>query len=112
MIEQRIKEIGVRKSLGASIQSLVALLSKDFLKLVVVAIVIATPIAWYLMSNWLKDFAYRIQIQWWVFAVTGIGHCHRLANGKLSKHTGGIDEPGAELAKRVGFGFIVFCFST
>ena len=73
MIEQRIKEIGVRKSLGASIQSIVTMLSKDFVKLVVVAIIIATPIAWYAMSNWLKDFAYRIQIQWWVFAVTGIG---------------------------------------
>ena len=73
MIEQRIKEIGVRKSLGASIQSIVTMLSKDFVKLVVVAIVIATPIAWYAMNNWLKDFAYRIQIHWWVFAVTGIG---------------------------------------
>ena len=72
MIEQRIKEIGVRKSLGASVQSIVKMLSKDFLKLVFVSIVIATPIAWYAMNNWLKDFAYHIDIQWWVFVLTGL----------------------------------------
>ena len=72
MIEQRIKEIGVRKSLGASVQSIVKMLSKDFIKLVLVSIVIATPIAWYAMNNWLKDFAYHIDIQWWVFVLTGL----------------------------------------
>lgn len=72
MIEQRIKEIGVRKSLGASVRSIVEMLSKDFIKLVLVAIVIASPIAWYAMNNWLKDFAYHITIQWWVFAATGL----------------------------------------
>ena len=72
MIEQRIKEIGVRKSLGASVQSIVTMLSKDFVKLVLVAIIIATPLAWYAMSNWLKDFPYRIHIEWWVFAATGL----------------------------------------
>ena len=71
MIEQRIKEIGVRKSLGASVQSIVKMLSKDFIKLVLVSIVIASPIAWYAMNNWLKDFAYHITIQWWVFVLTG-----------------------------------------
>ena len=72
MIEQRIKEIGVRKSLGASVQGIVTMLSKDFIKLVLLSIVIASPIAWYAMNNWLKDFAYHISIQWWVFAATGL----------------------------------------
>ncbi|WP_165358912.1 ABC transporter permease [Spirosoma sordidisoli] len=69
--EQRTKEIGVRKVLGASVASLVALLSKDFLKLVLVAIVIASPIAGYAMNRWLQDFAYKIDIEWWVFAGAG-----------------------------------------
>jgi len=71
-ISQRIKEIGVRKVLGASTQSIVSLLSKDFLRLVVVAAVFAFPIAWYAMHNWLKDFAYRTDIHWWVFVIAGI----------------------------------------
>lgn len=66
---QRTKEIGIRKVLGASIVSITTLLSKDFLKLVLVAIVIASPMAWYAMSTWLKDFAYRIEIKWWIFAL-------------------------------------------
>ncbi len=70
--EQRTKEIGVRKVLGASVFSIVGLLSKDFLKLVLIAIVIASPIAWYAMNQWLKDFAYKIDIEWWVFAVAGL----------------------------------------
>lgn len=69
---QRTKEIGVRKVLGASTVSITALLSIDFLKLVVVAIVIASPIAWYAMNYWLNDFAYRIEIEWWVFVVAGV----------------------------------------
>ncbi|GAB3542289.1 ABC transporter permease [Spirosoma fluminis] len=72
MAEQRTKEIGVRKVLGASVFSIVGLLSKDFLKLVVIAILVASPIAWYAMSQWLKDFAYRIDIEWWVFGLAGI----------------------------------------
>lgn len=70
--EQRAKEIGIRKVMGASVSSVVTLLSKDFIKLVIVALVIASPIAWYAMSLWLNDFAYRIDIPWWVFVVTAI----------------------------------------
>ncbi len=69
---QRTKEIGVRKVLGASVSSVVALLSKDFLLLVLVALVLASPMAYYFMQHWLDDFAYRIQIQWWVFAIAGL----------------------------------------
>lgn len=67
----RTKEIGIRKVLGASLPGIVTLLSKDFLKLVVVALVIATPLAWYFMNKWLQDFAYRINISWWVFFAAG-----------------------------------------
>lgn len=69
---QRTKEIGVRKVLGASVFSIVGLLSKDFLKLVLVAILIASPLAWYGMNQWLQDFAYKIDIEWWVFALAGL----------------------------------------
>ncbi|XWW43857.1 ABC transporter permease [Fibrella sp. USSR17] len=69
--QQRTKEIGVRKVLGASVSSLIALLSKDFLKLVLIAIVLASPIAWYAMHRWLQDFAYKIDMDWWVFALAG-----------------------------------------
>lgn len=69
---QRVKEIGIRKILGASINSIVRLFSIDFLKLIVIAIVISSPVAWWLMNNWLMDFAYRIHINWLVFALAGI----------------------------------------
>ena len=69
---QRTKEIGIRKVLGASVASVVQLLSKDFIKLVLVALVIASPLAWYAMNRWLADFAYRIDIEWWMFALAGI----------------------------------------
>jgi putative ABC transport system permease protein len=70
--QQRTKEIGVRKVLGASITSIVALLSRDFLKLVLIAIVIASPVGWYLMDNWLRTFAYKTEIVWWVFVLAGL----------------------------------------
>jgi putative ABC transport system permease protein len=69
--QQRTKEIGIRKVLGASVAGIATLLSKDFLKLVLISIVIASPIAWFLMHKWLEDFAYRISIGWWVFAIVG-----------------------------------------
>jgi putative ABC transport system permease protein len=72
MAEQRTKEIGVRKVLGATTTSIVRLLSKDFLRLVLIAILIATPIAWYGMNQWLKDFAYKIDVPWWVFVLAGL----------------------------------------
>lgn len=71
-IFKRTKEIGVRKVLGASIGSIISLLSMDFLKLVVIAFVIAGPIAWYLMNQWLENFAYRIGIPWWLILVVGL----------------------------------------
>jgi putative ABC transport system permease protein len=69
---QRTKEIGIRKVLGASVVGVTALLSKDFLKLVFLASIIAFPIAWLLMNKWLQDFAYRVKISWWVFILAGI----------------------------------------
>jgi len=71
--EQRTKEIGIRKILGANVSVIVAMLSKDFIKLVIVAIAIAAPLAWWAMQKWLESFAYRINIQWWVFALAGFG---------------------------------------
>jgi putative ABC transport system permease protein len=69
---KRIKEIGIRKILGASIPSIVRLLSADFIKLIVIAMLIATPLTWYYMNQWLQDYAYRVNIQWWIFAVAGL----------------------------------------
>lgn len=71
-ITQRIKEIGIRKVIGASVSNIVLLLSRDFLKLVGISAVIAFPVAWYAMNNWLQDFAYRSTISWWIFAGAGI----------------------------------------
>ncbi len=72
MSEQRSKEIGIRKVLGATVSSITAMLSKDFVKLVVIAMVIASPIAWWAMITWLRDFAYRIEISWWMFGIAGL----------------------------------------
>ncbi|MEO6302478.1 MAG: ABC transporter permease [Bacteroidia bacterium] len=70
-IKQRFREIGIRKVLGSSVRDIVRLLSKDFLKLVIISILIAAPIAWYAMHKWLQDFAYKIDISWWVFLLAG-----------------------------------------
>jgi ABC-type antimicrobial peptide transport system permease subunit len=69
---QRVKEIGVRKVLGASVTQIITLLSKDFLQLVMLAFIIAAPLAWWAMNKWLEDFAYRTTISWWIFAICGI----------------------------------------
>jgi len=70
--EQRSREIGIRKVLGASVTGITGLLSKDFVKLVLIAFVIASPIAWWVMNQWLQAFSYRINISWWMFAVAGL----------------------------------------
>lgn len=70
--EQRTKEIGIRKVLGASVSNLVGMLSKDFLWMILIAFVIAVPIAWYFMNKWISDFAYRTELSWWIFAVAGL----------------------------------------
>jgi putative ABC transport system permease protein len=71
--EQRNREIGIRKVLGASITAIVTMLSKDFVKLVIISFVIAAPLAWLTMSKWLQGFAYRQNIQWWVVILAGAG---------------------------------------
>lgn len=70
--ERREKEIGVRKILGASVANIVSLLSKEFVKLVIIALVLATPIAWYAMNNWLQNFHYHIDMPWWSFGLAGV----------------------------------------
>lgn len=69
--EQRTKEIGIRKVMGASVGSVVRLLSADFLKLILLAVILASPVAWYVMHHWLENFTYKVTIEWWVFALAG-----------------------------------------
>ena len=72
MILQRTKEIGIRKVFGASVASITTMLSKDFLKLVVLAIIIAMPLAWWIMNGWLTNFAYHVTVSWWLFALAAL----------------------------------------
>jgi putative ABC transport system permease protein len=72
MAEQRSKEISIRKVLGASVAQVTALISKDFVKLVVISVLLASPIAWWGMNKWLQDFAYQTTISWWIFAAAGV----------------------------------------
>jgi putative ABC transport system permease protein len=72
VVVRKTKEIGIRKVLGSSVKGIVYLLSKDFLRLVIIALVIASPLAWYFMNKWLEDFAYRIHISWWIFIAAGL----------------------------------------
>jgi putative ABC transport system permease protein len=69
--EQRQKEIGIRKVLGASVAGVVGLLSKEFVKLVGIAFILATPLSWWAMNKWLEAFAYKVPISWWMFAIAG-----------------------------------------
>jgi putative ABC transport system permease protein len=71
-VVNRTREIGIRKVLGASTAIIVGLLSRDFLKLITLSVVIATPVAWYFMNEWLLDYEYRISISWWTFALVAI----------------------------------------
>ena len=70
--EQRTKEIGIRKVLGAAVPDIVSLLSRDFVKLIIISLCIASPVAWWMMNRWLQDFAYRTNISWWIFVATGL----------------------------------------
>ena len=70
--ERRAKEIGIRKVHGASVRELLVLLNKDFMKWVGIAFVIACPLGWYAMNKWLQDFAYRTEVSWWIFALSGV----------------------------------------
>src|SRR5690606_3348944 len=71
-INQRVKEIGIRKVLGSSVSSIVLLLSKDFVKLVLLAFVLAAPLSWWMMKRWLQNFAYHIDLQWWMLILAGL----------------------------------------
>jgi putative ABC transport system permease protein len=70
--EQRVKEIGIRKILGADVFQIMSILSKDLIALIVISFIIAFPLGFYLMSKWLQDFAYKIEIQWWIFVLAGL----------------------------------------
>ncbi len=72
IIQRKTKEIGIRKVLGASVPNIIGLLSKDFIKLALFAFIIAAPIAWYFVNGWLQNFAYRLEVQWWVFLLVGV----------------------------------------
>ena len=91
---QRTKEIGVRKVLGASSSSIVFLLSKDFIRLIILSFLIATPVAWYLMNTWLQGFAYRTTMSWWIFPGAGLlAVCIALGTVSFQTMKAASDEP-------------------
>ena len=94
MAEQRTKEIGVRKVFGATTGNLVYLLSKEFSKLVLIGFVIAAPIGYFLLNNWLQDFTYRINMGWWPFVIAGvIALAMAWMTSGFQSFEGGVDEP-------------------
>jgi hypothetical protein len=102
MAEQRNKEIGIRKVLGASVSGITAMLSKDFVKLVIISIIIASPIAWWAMTKWLQDFA----LSYFDQLVDGscrrvICYCHCSVDDKFSVNKGCVNEPGKDIKGRV-----------
>jgi putative ABC transport system permease protein len=102
MAQNRIKEIGVRKVLGASVLGVTSMLSKDFLKLVAIAFLFATPIAWYGMEHWLQTYAYRVNISVWVFAIAAfVTTLLSISNGKFPGGESRAGKPGEELEKRI-----------
>ena len=95
--EQRRKEIGIRKVLGASVTSLTGMVSREFIVLVLVAMVIASPLAYYFMEEWLSDFAYRIDMQWWIFALAGVlAYWGGVFDSGFSERESGVGESGGE----------------
>ena len=102
--EQRTKEIGIRKVLGASVTQVTQMLSKDFIKFVCIACLIAFPLSWWAMNKWLQSFAYRIHISWWVFFIAGVsGIANCITNGKLPGNKSSDCKPGEEFENGVNY---------